>query len=208
MGGSPPNDVAFSLTGLLVMKPSRRPSGEKKGISVAFCARERRAVELVTPLYPELRPLLGRPDIDQARAVRRNGDPPADVHRLDLLADRQCQAETDHRSRGGPAEPAPRCEPRQQCEPGDGGRSTARHRPRQSARGRDEDGVRQCLAPSRPDQRLRELGRRWKRSAGSFAIALCTAAATCAGMVSRLAVTGIGFSVITFAMIACAVLPV
>src|ERR1043166_8280541 len=48
----------------------------------------------------------------------------------------------------------------------------------------------------------------WKRSAGSLASALCTAAATFGGTVSRWVVSTGGFSVMTLATIAWAVLPV
>jgi hypothetical protein len=47
-----------------------------------------------------------------------------------------------------------------------------------------------------------------KRSAGSFASAVSTASSTFSGTVSRSRDGGTGFSVITLATMACAVLPV
>ena len=68
--------------------------------------------------------------------------------------------------------------------------------------------ARGTAAPREPVSSAANSAAEAKRSAGSFSSAVKTASSTCAGTRSRRATIGPGFSVITFATIACAVGPV
>ena len=68
--------------------------------------------------------------------------------------------------------------------------------------------IRVVVAPDVPRNAAANSAALANRSAGSFSSAVRTASSTASGTRSRCRWSGTGFSVITLAMIACAVLPV
>ena len=85
---------------------------------------------------------------------------------------------------------------------------TSGHRARQLPRAGAAAATRVTGSAPRPSSASANWAALTNRSAGSFSSAMRTAASTCDGMVWRCSVSERGSSVITRAMIACAVAPV